>query len=143
MLKMVVKKSNFDRANQADTFASGAEINFYRPVREPEEPDPETVDKSVLEALIAEAEAKELDGYTQESVNTLLKTLIVGHEVMDNADISQGMVDLTVNMIQAFSDFPPSHSWSAAIIVSFPSSSTAIKSNPIMVPLLEASCLAR
>ncbi len=100
-LKMVIKKSNFDKAEQADKFASGAEINFYRPIEGSEEPDPEVVDKSVLEALIAEAETKELDGYTQESVNTLLRTLRVGHEVMDNADISQGMVDLTVNMIRA------------------------------------------
>ncbi len=65
------------------------------------EEEPEIADKSKLETLIAQAEAKELDDYTQESVNTLLKTIKVGREVMKDANSSQGMVDLTVNMIQA------------------------------------------
>lgn len=61
----------------------------------------EAVNKSALESIIAEAEAKELEDYTQESVNTLLKTLGVGREVLNDANSSQGMVDLTVNMIRA------------------------------------------
>lgn len=74
----------------------------YMTILEYEE-KPEIADKSKLEALIAEAEAKvkELDDYTQESANTLLKTLEVGREVMKDANSSQGMVDLTMNMIQA------------------------------------------
>ena len=67
----------------------------------PGEEKPEIVDKSKLEALIAEAERKELDDYTEESANTLLKTLEVGREVMKDANSSQGMVELTMNMIQA------------------------------------------
>ncbi len=67
------------------------------------EKDPEETEigKKELEALILEIERKDLDEYTEESVNTLLKTVKVGREVLAMEECSQGMMEITLNMIRA------------------------------------------
>ena len=67
------------------------------------EKDPEETEigKKELETLILEIERKDLDEYTEESVNTLLKTVKVGREVLAMEECSQGMIELTLNMIRA------------------------------------------